>query len=140
MFLSIQTNGQIKIDDVGDGWKDKVIKSIENIHKHDTLRYHTLMNVCDLITFWNGQFSTTQDSSVIMLSHIDMESNSIDDISAAIIHEMYHLSIKRKHLKMDENLEEYYAYEYELDFLLRIPYVENYLIKHCLEMMYQYRN
>jgi hypothetical protein len=41
---------------------------------------------------------------------------------------------------LDERDEEILCYRYEMDFLKKIPSVEDWLIKHCENMINHYRN
>jgi hypothetical protein len=135
IFLLFFNNifGQIKIEDVGDGWKQKVENSIQLIKEKDKVKYDTLVKYCNHITFWNGNFSTTEDSTSIMISQKDMNSNSLTNIAAVIIHESYHL--KKYKFKMNIDLEEYEAYKYEYSFLEKLSTQEYWLKIHCLNMM-----
>lgn len=125
--------GQIKIEDMGDNWKQKIEKSLSLIQETDKDKFDTLLKYCNHITFWNGDFSTTEDSVSIMISQIDMNSNLINNIAAIIIHESFHL--KQYKSEMNPDLEEYEAYKYELDFLKRINNCEIWLRIHCIKMM-----
>lgn len=135
IFLLFFNNifGQIKIEDVGDDWKQKVENSIQLIKEKDKVKYDTLVKYCNHITFWNGNFSTTEDSTSIMISQKDMNSNSLTNIASVIIHESYHL--KKYKSKMNIDLEEYEAYKYEYSFLEKLSTQEYWLKIHCLNMM-----
>jgi hypothetical protein len=127
---------QIIIDDVGDDWKHKVEKSLSLIKHVDPVKYDTLIKYCYRITFWNGKFSTTEDSKTIMLSQTDMLSNNINNISSAIVHESYHLKFYNE--TNDKRYEEHMAYKYELDFLKKIKNIEPWLIEHAIKMIKRY--
>ena len=120
--------GQIKVDNVGDGWVEKVNQAITLIKKVDSEKYDKLIEVCDHITFWNGKFSTTEDNHTIMISQTDIMNGSINNVAAVLVHESRHLYFRKLGIKMDEIDEETMAYIYELDFLIKIPGVEKYLI------------
>ena len=128
---------QIKIDDVGDNWKQKVEFSLEIIKNNDRPKYDTLLKYCNHITFWSGKFSTTEDKSTIMISQKDMVSNSSNNLSCVLVHESFHLKNYGKNL--DNNFEEYSAYEYELDFLKKLSGVESWLFTHIERMMSYYK-
>lgn len=134
-LLPIITFGQIKIEDVGDGWKNKVSLALENIKKYDTTKYNQLLKVCNHISFWNGQFSTTEDDRTILISQSDMNLNLINNISAVLIHESYHLFILQNKIILAQKKEEQNAYLYELNFLIKIPNIEPGLLKHSLIMI-----
>jgi len=120
--------GQIKVDNVGDGWVDKVNQAITLIKKVDSEKYDKLIEVCNHVTFWNGKFSTTEDDHTIMISQTDIMNGSINNVAAVLVHESRHLYFRKLGIKMNEIDEETMAYIYELDFLIKIPGVEKYLI------------
>ena len=123
--------GQIKVDNVGDGWVDKVNQSILLIKKVDSEKYDKLIEVCDHITFWNGSFSTTENDHTIMISQADIMNGSVNNVAAVLVHESRHLYFRKLGIKMDEIDEETMTYIYELDFLIKIPGVEKYLIENA---------
>lgn len=131
IFVSL-TQSQILIDDVGDDWKLKVEKSLTLIKQTDPIKYDTLIKYCNHITFWNGSFSTIEDSKTIMISQTDMLSNLINNISCVIVHESYHL--KMFNSKENKDCEEFQAYQYEIDFMSKIPNYEKWLFSHALGM------
>jgi hypothetical protein len=120
--------GQIKIDDVGDGWALKVNQAISLIKKVDSEKYDKLIEVCNHVTFWNGKFSTTEDEHTIMISQTDIMNGSVNNVAAVLVHESRHLYFRKLGIKMNEIDEETMAYIYELDFLIKVPGVEKYLI------------
>lgn len=127
--------GQIKIDDVGDGWVEKVKQALTLIKHVDSGKYDTLINVCDHVTFWNGNFSTTEDSRTIMISQADIMRGSVNNVAAVLVHESRHLYFIKHGIEMKEIDEETLAYMYELDFLKQIPGVEQYLIDNAKRRM-----
>lgn len=120
--------GQVKIDDVGDGWVIKVNQALSLIKHTDSEKYNTLIEVCDHITFWNGNFSTTEDNHTIMISQADILRGSINNVAAVLVHESRHLYFRKNGIKMREIDEETMAYIYELQFLEKVPGVEQFLI------------
>ena len=120
--------GQIKIDNVGDGWVDKVNQAISLIKKVDYEKYNNLIDVCDHITFWNGNFSTSENNHTIMISQADIMRGSVNNVAAVLVHESRHLMFRKLGIEMSETDEETIVYVYELDFLLKIPGVEQFLI------------
>ena len=120
--------GQIKVDNVGDGWVEKVNQAITLIKKVDSEKYDKLIEVCNHVTFWNGKFSTTEDDHTIMISQTDIMNGSINNVAAVLVHESRHLYFRKLGIKMNEIDEETMSYIYELDFLIKIPGVEKYLI------------
>lgn len=128
LLLNYNVIGQIKVDNVGDGWVEKVNKSISLIKKVDSEKYDKLIEVCNHITFWNGSFSTTENDHTIMISQADIMNGSVNNVAAVLVHESRHLYFRKLGIKMDEIDEETMAYIYELDFLVKIPGVEQFLI------------
>lgn len=139
-LFTIQSFSQIIIDDVGDGWKQKVEKCLEVIQKTDSSKYDMAIRQCKRIGFWNGNFSTTESSDVILISKKDIQSGNINNLSAIIIHESKHLYYRNNNIFLDERVEEILCYQYELDFLKKIPLVEDWLIKHSENMINYYRS
>ena len=139
LFFTTQSFSQIIIDDVGEGWKKNVEKSLEVIQKVDSSKYDVVIKQCKRIGFWNNKFSTTEGNDVILISKQDIQSGNINNLSAIIIHESKHLYYRNNNIFLDERNEEILCYQYELDFLKKIPLVENWLIKHCENMINYYR-
>ena len=140
LLFSIQSFSQIVIDDVGEGWKKNVEKSLGVIQKVDSSKYNVVIKQCKRIGFWNNKFSTTEGDDVILISKKDIQSGNINNLSAIIIHESKHLYYKNNNIFLDERDEEILCYQYELDFLKQIPLVEDWLIKHCENMIKYYRS
>ena len=140
LLFSIQSFSQIVIDDVGEGWKKKVEESLEVIQKVDSSKYNVVIKQCKRIGFWNNKFSTTEGNDVILISKQDIQSGNINNLSAIIIHESKHLYYRNNNIFLDERVEEILCYQYELDFLKKIPLVEDWLIRHCENMIKYYRN
>lgn len=130
--------GQIKVPDVGDGWKSKVNEAIELIRKIDTAKYNILIKTCDDIEYWNGSFSTTDTRSIIIPTS-ELRYGNINNIAAILIHESMHLYTKQNGFCFESpNDEEWYCYIYELDFLLQIPNVEDWLIENARKQIIKY--
>jgi hypothetical protein len=128
LLFNYNVLAQIKVDNVGDGWVDKVNQAITLIKKVDSEKYDKLIEVCNHVTFWNGKFSTTEDNHTIMISQTDIMNGSVNNVAAVLVHESRHLYFRKLGIKMNEIDEETMAYIYELDFLIKIPGVEKYLI------------
>jgi len=131
LFLSVNLFGQIKVDDVGDGWKQTVEQAIDLIKQYDTTRYNLLLEVCTHISYSTAPFSTTESENTILISQKDIQSKNINNIAAVLVHESLHLYFQRKGYKMTENQEEFRCYVYEMQFLLLIPNVEPWLLEHA---------
>lgn len=122
---------QIKADDVGDGWKFRVDSALTLIKEVDYEKYVLLEEFCNHISYWNGGFSTIEDSSTILITQRDMLFGSINNIAAILIHESKHLFFMRYNIKLPLHEEELRCYRYELEFLLKIPNVEPWLIENA---------
>lgn len=130
--------GQIKILDVGDGWKAKVESALQVIKKTDKEKYEKLTVYCKEIGFWNGNFSTTEDGNKIILSKKELTHGSINNIACAIVHESRHLMLEKSGVGWDENFQEFMCYDYELDFAKKIPNIEKWLLDHIKIMRNKY--
>jgi hypothetical protein len=122
--------GQIKIDDVGDGWKGKVQQALDTIKKYDCPKYNLLTQYCKGVGYWLGNFSTSEGDK-ILLSIPDVKSNSINNIASALIHESMHIYMKQQVFNLIESQEEKLCYLYELNFLFHIPNVESWLTENA---------
>ena len=128
IVLFVPIHSQVKIDDVGDGWKLRVDSAVSLIRNTDSDKYKLLIEVCNHISYWNGGFSTIEDSSTILITQRDMLYGSINNIAAIIILESKHLFYLKNNVKLPPHEEELRCYKYELDFLNKIPNVEPWLI------------
>lgn len=131
VFVNL-THTQILVDDVGDNWKLKVEESLTLIRQTDPVKYDTLIKYCNHITFWNGPFSTIEDSKTIMISQLDMNSNLTENISCVIIHELFHLKMFGKNMNI--NCEESEAYKFEIDFILKLQKKPHWLLLHATKL------
>ena len=131
MFTFTPIFGQIKITDVGDGWKRKVEQALDTIQKYDKEKYYLIMETCKVVAFWNGGFSTTESDSIITIPSKEMNNGNIYNISAILVHESLHLYFLKTNLKLNPNVEEVIAYQHELEFLKKIPYVDEWLIENA---------
>ena len=66
LLLTFTLKSQIKIDDVGDGWKSQVESAISLIQTTDDLRYSLLIKNCNHIEFGVNGNSTTHDSTIVI--------------------------------------------------------------------------
>jgi len=134
LFIPSISFAQIKIDKAGDFWDLKVDSALNKIKMVDSVYYSHILEVCDTISFWAGNFSSCYGSygrkGTIIISSKDMRSNDIDDICAVLVHESLHLKLLMDGVEMDGNDEEALCYAYERAYLLKVPGVNEYLIKH----------
>ena len=123
---------QLRIDDVGDGWKGLVEQALKIIENTDTAKYNIVIRYCDHITYGLQPFSTTESGHVIILPTAEMKKGIINDLAAAIVHESLHLYFVHNSIGASEQTEEAICYAYELEFLKQIPGVEQFLLDHAL--------
>jgi len=130
ILLPLTLTAQIKVDDVGDGWRNSIYEALSVIQKYDTSKHMLLLQSCNHIGYWNGNFSTTEGCT-ILISNVEMKRGCINDIASALVHESMHLYIKKSKTILLEKDEEVLCYLYELEFLSQIPNVEPWLVKHA---------
>jgi hypothetical protein len=138
LFITLHSFGQLRVTDVGDGWKEKVDSALKIIQTYDIEKYNVILETCTLIGYWNESFSTTEGDSVILISTKDMSHTSINNIAAILVHESMHLYIKQLYVKVSPNREETLCYVYELNFLYKVPNVEIWLIENATNKIKYY--
>jgi len=131
LILSSYSFSQIKITDVGDGWKGKVERALDTIQKYDIEKYYLIMETCKVVAFWNGGFSTIESDSIITIPSKEMNNGNIYNIAAILVHESLHLYFLTTNFKLNPNVEEVVAYQYELEFLNKVPCVDEWLIQNA---------
>ena len=135
LFIPLISSAQVKIDKAGDFWDLKVDSALNKIKLIDSVYYSHILQVCDTVSFWPGNFSSCYGvygkKGTIIISSKDMKSHDIDDICAVLVHESLHLKILMEGIKMNGNDEEALCYYYERLFLLKVPGVKEYLIRHA---------
>jgi hypothetical protein len=131
LILSSYSFSQIKITDVGDGWKGKVEQALDTIQKYDKEKYYLIMETCKVVAYWNGGFSTTESGNTITIPTKEMNNGNIYNIAAILVHESLHLYFLTTKFKLDPNVEEVIAYQHELEFLKMVPCVDEWLIKNA---------
>ena len=129
LFIFNQSFTQLKITDVGDGWKVKVEQALDTIKKYDTIKYNVIISKCLNVGYWNNSFATTEPPSTILIPTKEMNFGNIYNISAILVHESFHLL--KCNNTINENEEEYFAYNYELNYLNKIPKVDSWLIENA---------
>ena len=135
LFLDVNLFAQIKIDNVGEGWVSQIEQSIQLIKNTDSQKYHLLEKYCHRISFWSGNYSSIEGNDMIVISLSDMNLNSIENLSATLVHESKHLEIINNSSVMDEKTEECVCYNYELEFLLKLQKCPSFLIENCKKMI-----
>lgn len=131
LTVSSYSFSQIRITDVGDGWKGKVEQALDTIQKYDIEKYYLIMETCKVVAYWNGGFATTESDSIITIPTKEMNNGNIYNIAAILVHESLHLYFLTTRFKLQPNVEEVIAYQHELEFLKKIPYVDGWLIENA---------
>jgi hypothetical protein len=142
-FLFIFPNiifSQIKIDDVGDGWKFKVDSALSLIKSIDPENYTVITTYCKSVEFIISDRSTTKLPWTIAISTGDMKIGSINNIAAILIHESWHLKINKEKIKMDDDSEELLCYTKEYGFICKLPNVEDWLFKNTINQIIYYQS
>ena len=130
-LIPFLTFGQIRIDDVGDGWKGKVEQALQVVQQTDCEKYEMIMSTCTHISYSTANFATTESGNTILIPRREIMAGNINDIAAILVHESLHLYILQTKMTMPEADEELLCYAYELEFLLQIPGVEQWLLDHA---------
>ena len=131
LMLSSLSFSQIQIADVGDGWKNKVEQALDTIQKYDIEKYYLIMETCKVVAFWNGGFATTESDSIITIPTKEMNNGNIYNIAAILVHESLHLYFLKTGFNLQPNVEEVIAYQHELEFLKKVPCVDEWLIENA---------
>jgi hypothetical protein len=134
IILPLSLSAQIKIDDVGEGWKTSIEQALCLIENVDSVKYQQIISTCNHIGFWNGSYSTTEDLT-ILISNREARYGNITDLAAALVHESMHLYIIQQRQILAPEEEETVCYLYELDFLVKVPNCEPWLIQHVLRQL-----
>lgn len=137
-FIPFITFGQIRIDDVGDGWKSQVEQALQLIKEIDSNKYEVVLAYCDHISYAMTPYSTTEAGHIILLATAEMRRAHLHDIATAIVHESLHLYFECHPIGLDENAEEALCYAYEIEFLKQIPGVDTRLIDHAMKYYLYY--
>lgn len=130
-LIPFLTFGQIRIDDVGDGWKGKVEQALQVVQQTDCEKYEMIVSTCTHISYSTANFATTESGNTILIPRREIMAGNINDIAAILVHESLHLYILQTKMLMPEADEELLCYAYELEFLLQIPGVESWLLDHA---------
>jgi hypothetical protein len=138
LLCSYSAIGQIKIPDVGDGWKAKIDSALTVVKTNDLPKYKLIINVCNRIDFWNASFATTESKTIIVPTK-ELQAGVINDLAAILVHESLHLFYEQNHLHVTVAAEEADCYFYEFDFLSKIPNVEPWLLKNAYKQYLKFK-
>lgn len=137
-LIPLFTFAQIRVLDIGNGWKTKVESALDVIKNTDLEKYDRVIIHCKEIGFWDGNFSTTEGGNKIILSKAELDYGSINNIACTIVHESRHLIIEKSQTKWDKDFEEFMCYDYELNFAMKIDNIEKWLIEHIIHKRNKY--
>lgn len=137
-FIPFVIFSQIRVDDVGDGWKQQVEQALQLIQNTDSAKYEIVLTYCDHISYALTPYSTSEAGHVILLATAEMRRGNVYDIASAIVHESLHLYFQCNPIGLDPNDEEALCYAYEIEFLKQIPECEPWLIEHAMRYYLYY--
>lgn len=103
---------------------------------------YNLSKYCNNIVTWGGPyfscFTDPGKPGTIFLTEEEVKFGDINNLAAAIVHESLHL--KFFYLDDHPDLEESLCYKYELEFLLKIPNLDPWLLDNAHKMIIFYSN
>jgi hypothetical protein len=132
IFLPFLCFSQIKISDVGDGWKGDVDSAIHLIKRVDTTNYRILIDNCHEIEFIISNTSSTKPPHTIAINTGDLKIKSINNLACVLVHESYHLYIFNHRIFLTPNEEELVCYNREYYFLCKLSGIEDWLFTHII--------
>ena len=134
-LLPWSSYAQISVDKAGDGWQLEIDSALDLLKHYDSAKYRLLTSVCSKVEFWNGGYSTNDGQSAIVVAVKDVKLRSINNLAAVLVHESLHLYLMGRGFRLSDQAEENYCYRYELEFLLKLPNPEPWLISHALDQI-----
>jgi hypothetical protein len=129
---------QIKVPDIGEGWKAQVDSAIALVKATSPESYDLLIDNCKEIEYIIGDYSTTKPPHIIAINTRDLQKHSINNIAAILVHESYHLYLYNIGAHLDPNFEELVCYRKEYTFLCKLPYVEDWLFRNAINQIISY--
>jgi hypothetical protein len=99
-----------------------------------------LSEYCSQVTTWGGAYASCYADpgkpGTIYLTEDEIKFGDVHNIAAALIHESLHLKFFYDDIHPIE--EEKICYEYELEFLLKVPNIDPWLLDNALKMIIFY--
>ena len=135
LLIPLKIFGQIQIDQVGDNWKPQVEEALSLIKTTDTNTFKFVNKHCKKIRFWNGEFSTVEGSSTVIIAKGDMQLGSVENLACIIVHESKHLEIIQLGLQFPLQYEECICYLWEMDFIEKMKGEPEWVRENCLNML-----
>ena len=100
----------------------------------------SLSKHCNHITTWGGAYASCYADpgkpGTIYLTEEEIKFGDIHNIAAALVHESLHLEFFYEDIHPIE--EEKICYEYEMEFLLKVPNIDPWLLDNALKMIIFY--
>jgi hypothetical protein len=124
-------SSQILVDQAGDDWKSRVDSALLKIQHTDSATWKFVNDYVLHISFWNGEFSTTEIDNhgkwSVVISASDIRLNSVNNIACIIVHESYHIYSAQRNIYKTVCEEELAAYTFEQAFQAKIPNLETWI-------------
>lgn len=139
-LFSLQSHGQIKVPDAGDGWKSFVDSAISLVKETDSTSYAILSQNCKDVEFALIPYSTTRPPSTIVISVRDMRTQSVNNIACVLVHESYHLYLHKNTPVLNPDEEEYLSYVHEYNFICKLRSAEDWLFKNVINMLLYHKS
>lgn len=130
---------QPRVDKAGDGWDLKIDSALSLIKNVDPQKYALLDSVCQEVSFWISDFSSnelTEDRiGRIYVAVGDVKLGSINNLATVLVHESLHLYFLRCGIELHPVREENLCYQYELEFIEKLPNLEEWLYLNTLKQI-----
>ena len=131
LLLSNTVYSQIVLPVTASEYQKTIEDAITLIKKTDTNVYNRLDLMVDTIDMWLGAFSSC-DYGWIFISRDDILLG-VQNVAAVLVHESQHIWIWEHNIKLNHGQEEVVCYQYELNFLNKVPNCDWRLKKHAIQ-------
>ena len=131
LFAFNSAYSQIVLPVTASQYVKTIDSAITLIQKTDTNAYKQLDLMVDSIDMWLGSFSSC-DYGWIFISRDDILLG-VQNVAAVLVHESQHIWIWENEIKLNHGQEEVVCYQYELNFLNKVPNCDWRLKKHAVQ-------
>ena len=131
LFAFNNAYNQIVLPVTASQYVKTIDSAITLIQKTDTNAYKQLDLMVDSIDMWLGSFSSC-DYGWIFISRDDILLG-VQNVAAVLVHESQHIWIWENEIKLNHGQEEVVCYQYELNFLNKVPNCDWRLKKHAIQ-------
>ena len=131
LFAFNSAYSQIVLPVTASQYVKTIDSAITLIQKTDTNAYKQLDLMVDSIDMWLGSFSSC-DYGWIFISRDDILLG-VQNVAAVLVHESQHIWIWENEIKLNHGQEEVVCYQYELNFLNKVPNCDWRLKKHAIQ-------